>query len=109
MIATSIPDFFIRQSNEKDVPLILRFIRELADYEKLLHAVSASEENLKTSLYGTSPTAEVVIAEYKNQPVGFALFFHNYSTFLGKWGLYLEDLYIQPAYRKLGLGKALVI
>jgi len=92
-IETYIPDFVIRKAKKQDVALILSFIRELADYEKLLDAVSASEIQLKETLFGKQPTAEVIIGEYVGAPVGFALFFHNYSTFLGKPGLYLEDLY----------------
>ena len=85
----------IRQANIGDCPLILRFIKELADYEKLLHEVVADVPTLEESLFGEKQHAEVVIAEYQGEPVGFALFFHNFSTFLGRPGLYLEDLYIQ--------------
>lgn len=105
---TYIPDFIIRKADRSDVPLILSFIRELAEYEKLLDEVTATESQLAETLYGENPTAEVVIGEYKNSPVGFALFFHNYSTFLGKPGLYLEDLYIKPEHRGVGLGKAML-
>ena len=98
----------IRQATIEDCPLILQFIKELADYEKLLHEVVADIATLEASLFGDKPYAEVVIAEYRDQPVGFALFFHNYSTFLGRPGLYLEDLYIQPAMRGKGFGKILL-
>ena len=98
----------IRQATIADCPLILQFIKELADYEKLLHEVVADVATLEASLFGDKPYAEVVIAEYQDQPVGFALFFHNYSTFLGRPGLYLEDLYIQPAMRGKGFGKTLL-
>ena len=98
----------IRQATIADCPLILQFIKELADYEKLLHEVVADVATLEASLFGDKPYAEVVIAEYQGQPAGFALFFHNYSTFLGRPGLYLEDLYIQPAMRGKGFGKTLL-
>jgi GNAT superfamily N-acetyltransferase len=98
----------IRKASVNDCPLILSFIRELADYEKLLHEVVADVAGLEESLFGDRPYAEVVIAEYETQAVGFALFFHNYSTFLARPGLYLEDLYIQPAMRGKGFGKQLL-
>ena len=99
---------FIRQASIEDCPLILQFIKQLADYEKLLHEVVANVTTLEESLFGDRPYAEVVIAEHQDQPVGFALFFHNYSTFLGQPGLYLEDLYIQPEMRGKGFGKTLL-
>ena len=98
----------IRQASIEDCPLILQFIKQLADYEKLLHEVVANVTTLEESLFGDRPYAEVVIAEHQDQPVGFALFFHNYSTFLGQPGLYLEDLYIQPEMRGKGFGKTLL-
>jgi GNAT superfamily N-acetyltransferase len=98
----------IRQANIADCPLILKFIKELADYEKLLHEVVADVAALEASLFGDKQHAEVVIAEYQGQAVGFALFFHNYSTFLARPGLYLEDLYIQPQMRGRGFGKTLL-
>ncbi|HEY0037281.1 MAG TPA: GNAT family N-acetyltransferase [Longimicrobium sp.] len=98
----------IRPAKEADVPLILRFIRELADYERLLHEVVATEERLRRTLFGARPGAEVVIAEADGEPVGFALFFHNYSTFLAQPGLYLEDLYVRPEARGRGIGRALL-
>ena len=98
----------IRQASIEDCPLILKFIQELADYEKLLHEVVADVPTLEESLFGDKKHAEVVIAEYQGQPVGFALFFHNYSTFLGRPGLYLEDLYVQPEMRGKGFGKTLL-
>jgi len=105
---TYIPDFLIRKAKAADSGLILQFIRELAEYEKLLHEVTASAEQISETLFGVNPTAEVIIGEYKDTPVGFALFFHNYSTFLGKPGLYLEDLYIKSEYRGYGFGKAML-
>ncbi len=100
--------FEIREATESDVPLILQFIRDLADYEKLAHLVVASEEKLRATLFGSSPFAEVVIAEEDGTPAGFAIFFHNYSTFLGQPGIYLEDLFVKPEYRGRGYGKALL-
>lgn len=100
-------DFIIRFAEEKDVHLILEFIKELADYEKLLDEVVATEDILRESLF-VRKAAEVVIGEYKGKPIGFALFFHNFSTFLGKPGIYLEDLYIRPEMRGRGYGKSLL-
>jgi GNAT superfamily N-acetyltransferase len=99
----------IRFAEKKDVPLILGFIKELADYEKCLDQVVATEEILRESLFGGRRNAEVILAYWQNQPVGFALFFHNFSTFLGRPGLYLEDLYIVPEARGKGFGKAMMI
>jgi len=98
----------IREATRADVPLILTFIRELAEYEKLLHEVEATEADLAETLFGSTPRAEVVIAESDGSPVGFALFFHNYSTFAGRPGIYLEDLYVRPAARGKGVGRALL-
>ncbi len=98
----------IRFAEPKDTPLILSFIKELADFEGLSHEVKASEEQLKKSLFGEKPECEVILAYWDNQPVGFALFFHNYSTFLSRKGLYLEDLYVSPQVRGQGVGKALL-
>ncbi len=101
-------EFSIRPACIEDCGLILSFIRELADYEKLLHEVEADISSLENTLFGENPYAEVVIADYQDKAVGFALFFHNYSTFLGKPGLYLEDLYIRPTMRGRGFGKSLL-
>ena len=98
----------IRHATEADVPTLLAFIRELAEYEKLTHEVSASEEQLRATLFGPRPFAEALLARADGERVGFALFFHNYSTFLARPGLYLEDLYVRPAYRGHGLGKLLL-
>jgi GNAT superfamily N-acetyltransferase len=98
----------IREARESDVPQILQFIRDLAEYEKLAHLVVASEEQLHATLFGSSPFAEVLIAEEDGTPAGFALFFHNYSTFLAQPGIYLEDLFVKPEYRGRGYGKALL-
>lgn len=98
----------IKAATAKDVPLILMFINELASYEKLSHEVVATEENLKQSLFGERAYAEVIFAYLDGVPVGFALFFHNFSTFLGKPGIYLEDLYVKPEIRGKGIGQKLL-
>jgi GNAT superfamily N-acetyltransferase len=99
----------IRSASAADVPLILNFIRDLATYEKLLPEVVATEDALRRTLFGESPAAHVVIAEEDGRPAGFALYFFNYSTFLAKPGLYLEDLFVNPEYRSRGTGKALLL
>jgi GNAT superfamily N-acetyltransferase len=98
----------IRPATAADVPLILQFIRELADYEHLTHEVTATEEKLRATLFDPRPFAEALIGCVDGEPAGFAVFLHNYSTFLAQPGLYLEDLFVRPAFRKLGLGKALI-
>ena len=97
----------IRNANESDANTILQFIKELAEYEKMSNDVTATEELLKENIF-VKKLAEVVIAEEDNIPVGFALFFHNFSTFLGKGGIYLEDLYVKPSMRNKGVGKKLL-
>lgn len=102
-------DLRIREAVESDVPLIASLIRELADYERLLHEVRVTDGGLRDALFGARPYAEVAIAEVgPGEPAGFALFFHNFSTFLGRPGIYLEDLFVRPAYRGAGIGKALL-
>ncbi|MEK7727495.1 MAG: GNAT family N-acetyltransferase [candidate division KSB1 bacterium] len=86
----------------------MTFIKKLAAYERLEHEVVATEAELRETLFGERRTAEVVLGYYHNQPVAFALFFHNYSTFLGRSGIYLEDLYVEERYRGKGLGKAML-
>jgi GNAT superfamily N-acetyltransferase len=98
----------IRNAERVDVPLILNFIKELAEYEKLSYQVTLTEELLRENLFGKNKYAEVIIAEYENKPAGQALFFHNFSTFKGRPGIYLEDLYVKPEYRGNGIGKALL-
>jgi len=107
-IQTQIPGFVIREATVEDVPLILNFIRELADYEKLLHEVVATEETLCETLFGNRRVAEVVIGYLDGHPVSFALFFHNFSTFLGRPGIYLEDLFVKPEMRGKGIGKMML-
>jgi GNAT superfamily N-acetyltransferase len=99
----------ISPATAQDVPQILSFIRKLADYEKLSHAAVATEDHLHEHLFGARPMAEVVLAYWNDVPAGFALFFHNFSTFVGKPGIYLEDLFVEPEFRGHGLGKALLV
>jgi len=99
----------IERATERDVPLILRLIKELAEYERMSDEVIASEDGLRRTLFGPHPSAEVVVGYAGDEPAGFALFFHNYSTFLGKPGLYLEDLFVVPKFRGRGYGKALLV
>lgn len=98
----------IRFAEEKDIHIIFSLIKELAEYEKLFDKVTTSEDILKENLFGKRKFAEVLIAEYNQNPAGQAIFFHNFSTFKGKPGLYLEDLYVKPEYRGKGIGKALL-
>jgi len=98
----------IAPAQEADVALILGLIKELADYEHLSHQVVATEASLRYALFGRRPAAEALIARVDGECAGFALFFHNFSTFLGRHGLYLEDLFVRPAFRALGVGKALL-
>ena len=102
-----IENFTIRSAEEADAKLILQFITDLGAYEKLSHLVVATEEKLIKTLF-RQKMAEVIIGEYKGKAVGFALFFHNYSTFLGQAGIYLEDLYINPEARGKGFGKTML-
>jgi len=103
-----LPNFHIEPATERDVPVVLRLIQGIAEYEKLSHEVLATEARLRASLFGPRPAAEAVIAYADAEPVGFAIFFHNFSTFLGQRGLYLEDLFVQPEWRKQGLGRRLM-
>ena len=106
--STGIADFTIKAATKKDVPVILAFIRKLADYERLSHEVVASEELLQRTIFGQRRTAEVAIGYFKNEPVGFVLFFHNFSTFLGRPGIYIEDLFVDESFRRRGFGGALL-
>src|SRR5215213_539342 len=98
----------VRTARAEDVPLILTFIGELAEYERLSHEVVATEDSLREWLFGERPVVEVLIGEHGGRAAGFALFFHNFSTFLGRPGVYLEDLYVRPDLRGRGLGKAML-
>lgn len=104
IVDTNIEDFKIRKAERKDTGLIFQFIKELAVYEKMTDDVVATEEILEESLFDKS-IAEVIFGEYKGEAVGFALFFHNFSTFVGRPGLYLEDIFIRPEARGRGFGK----
>ena len=105
---TEANDLRLTMATEEDLPQILFFIKALAEYERMADCVVATEEGLRQSLFGDRPYAECVIARWKGEPAGFALFFHNFSTFLGRPGIYLEDLFVDPALRGKGVGKALL-
>lgn len=98
----------IRNAVPTDTSVILELIKELADYEKLSNEVTATAQDLQNNLFAENTFIEVLIAEYEYKPAGYALFFYNFSTFTGKPGLYLEDLFVKPAFRNLGIGKALL-
>ena len=98
----------VRVATPADIPLILRFVRDLAEYERLLHEVEMTEADLRRDLFGENPRAFCDIAEHRGEPVGFALWFYNYSTFRGRAGIYLEDLFVEPGARGVGAGKALL-
>jgi GNAT superfamily N-acetyltransferase len=106
------PEFRIRAATPADVPRVLAFIRELAEYERLSHEVVADEATLSAALFGAGTNAEALLGELVDgrvaEPVAFAVFFHNFSTFLGRKGLYLEDLFVKPAHRGGGYGKAML-
>src|SRR5260370_40193918 len=99
----------IASATERDLSLILSFIKKLAEYEKLSHVVVVTEDLLRDALFGSRLVAEVIIAYWDDEPVGFALFFHNFSTFLGRRGIYLEDLFVDLPHRGKRIGKALLI
>ena len=109
MSEISAPDFAIRLSVRGDVPTILSLIRELAEYERAPQEVVATEAALEEALFGARPAAEVLLGEEGGVPVCFALFFHNFSTWLGRRGLYLEDLFVRPEVRGRGYGRALLV
>lgn len=102
------PSLLITPATERDVPTILGLIQALAEYEKLSHQVTATEQKLKETLFGEQPAAEVLLAYWEQECAGFALFFPNYSTFLAQPGIYLEDLYVKPQFRGKGIGCALL-
>ena len=95
-------------ATEADVPLLLEFIRAIAEYEKLLDEVEATEETLRESLFGEKPVAEALIGEWEGEPAAIAVYFQNFSTFTGRAGLYLEDLFVKPDYRQRGIGKLML-
>jgi GNAT superfamily N-acetyltransferase len=99
----------IRPATEGDLSLVLSLIKDLAEYERMSHEVVATEESLRDWLFGEHAVAEALIAEYDGMPAGFALFFRNFSTFLGRPGIYLEDLFVRPEYRGKGIGKSLLL
>ncbi|HYR41660.1 MAG TPA: GNAT family N-acetyltransferase [Terriglobia bacterium] len=99
----------IRKATETDVPVIAWFIRQLAEYERLLQETVMTEEILRESLFGSRSSAEVLLGYHEDKPVAFAVFFHNFSTFLGRRGLYLEDLFVIPEMRGKGFGRALLV
>ena len=109
MNAPNNPSFEIRPATEADLTAILAFIRKLADYERLSQEVVATEELLRETLFGNQRTAEVAIGCLETKPIGFVLFFHNYSTFLGRPGLYIEDLFVDEVYRRRGYGRRLLL
>jgi GNAT superfamily N-acetyltransferase len=105
---TTSSDFIIRAATENDAAVILGLIKDLAEYEHLSHEVEATEEDIRQSLFGDHPVAQALIGEHGGIPISFALFFYNFSTFLGKPGIYLEDLYVQPEYRSNGFGRRML-
>ncbi len=108
-MSTSVPGFEIRPATEADAPVILSFVKQLAEYEKLAGEVAATESSIRDTLFGNRRVAEVAIGYFEAKPAGFVLFFHNYSTFLGRPGLYIEDLFVEEAYRRRGFGRALLL
>jgi GNAT superfamily N-acetyltransferase len=105
----ALPVFRVAPATPRDVPDILTMIEALADYERLRHLCVATEAALQAALFGPRPAAEVLVGWEARAPVAFALFFHNFSTFLGRKGLYLEDLFVRPAFRGRGYGRALLV
>jgi GNAT superfamily N-acetyltransferase len=99
----------VARAEESQIPLILSFIRKLAEYERLSHKVTVDEELLRKSLFGPQPAAEVAIAYWREEPAGFAVYFHDFSTFSGRTGIFLEDLFVEPALRGKGIGRSLMV
>ncbi len=104
---SEIQGLVIREAAHDDIPMILTLIKELAEYEKLTHTLEATEQSLGEVLFGQNPAAEALVAFYDGQPAAYAIFFHSMSTFLGRAGLYLEDIYVRPQLRGKGIGKAM--
>jgi GNAT superfamily N-acetyltransferase len=107
-VTETTPSIRIASASSQDIPLILSFIRRLAEYERMAELCVATEEDIRQTLFNDAPAAEVIFAYLENEPVGFALFFHNYSTFLAQRGLYLEDLFVVPEARGKRVGYALL-
>jgi GNAT superfamily N-acetyltransferase len=105
---TKVDNFYLREAEEKDIPLLLQFIQELADYEKLSNDAKATPESLKKWMFGNTPYAFGLIGYEQDTPVAFAIYFHNFSTFVGKAGIYLEDVFVKPAFRGKGYGKIIL-
>lgn len=99
----------IRRATREDAPLVLSFVNELADYEKLSHVVVATQDGIAEELFGPKSVTEALLGFSGSEPVAFAVYFHNFSTFLGRKGLYLEDLYVRPAHRRRGIGRAMLL
>ncbi len=108
MALTQIPRLTVRPATVNDVPILLEFIQGIAAYENLTHQVTATEKALLETLFGKPPAAEALLAFSYDEPAGFAVYFHTYSTFLARQSMYLEDLYVSPEYRRLGLGTLLL-
>lgn len=102
-------DIEMRPATGQDAGIVLTFIRHLAEYEQLAHLVSATEEGLREALFGERPGAEVLLAYVDGAPAGFAVYFHNFSTFLGRRGMWLEDIFVEPPMRGKGVGKSLLL
>jgi GNAT superfamily N-acetyltransferase len=107
-IETGVPGVTLRFAEPADAELIFQFVRELAEYERLSHEMVADLATLRDALFGRRPRAEVVIADYEGRPAGFALFFTSFSTFVGKPGIYLEDLFVRPGFRRRGIGRVML-
>ena len=99
----------IRRATEQDVPVLLDFIRELAEYERLTHLLAITEQQLAQELFGANSRVEALLAHCDGEPAAFAVYFHNFSTFLGRRGLYLEDLFVRPPFRRRGYGRAMLV
>lgn len=104
-----IPQLALRPATVTDVPLVYSMIRELAEYENLANDVTATEADIHAALFGERAIAECILAYWEERPAGFALYFHNFSTFMGKPGLYLEDMFVRPEHRGKGIGQALLV
>ena len=107
--SAGLPGFEIRPATVADAAVILSFVKKLADYEKLAHEVVATEVSVRETLFGQRLIGEVAIGYFEEKPIGFVLFFHNYSTFLGRPGLYIEDLFVDEMFRRRGFGRALLL